>query len=91
MFGSSAKLLPYTECSTPDGNGQLTVCRDAGISSYPTWEFAGGNRVSGVVSFDELSELTSCPLPDGSIVGETENEVIDEANPNSTEVSEENV
>ena len=93
MFGSSARLLPYTECSAPDGKGQLAVCRDAGISSYPTWEFAGGNRVSGVVSLEELSELTSCLLPGASDVEGGVTEVVDEniSNSTSTEVSEDNV
>lgn len=63
LFGSSAKLLPYKECSTPDGKGQLTVCNDAGIESYPTWQFPDGSRRSGEVSLEDLSELTNCPLP----------------------------
>lgn len=67
MFGSSAKLLPYIECSTPDGKSQLKVCTDAGIKGYPTWDFLSGTstiRESGEVSLDRLSELTSCPLPE---------------------------
>src|SRR5690348_5319580 len=40
MFGRSAKLLPYVECSTPDGKGQLQVCTDKKVLSYPTWMFA---------------------------------------------------
>jgi hypothetical protein len=40
LFGSSQKLLPYEECSTANGQGQLQVCIDKQISSYPTWEFA---------------------------------------------------
>lgn len=63
MFGSSARLLPYTECSTPDGNGQLSVCTDAGIQTYPTWEFADGSRQTGVLSLDALSTITGCQLP----------------------------
>src|SRR4029078_10351660 len=31
LFGSAEKKLPYVECSTPDTNGQLQVCQDAGI------------------------------------------------------------
>ncbi len=63
MFGSSARLLPYTECSTPDGSGQLQICKDEGVTGYPTWEFADGTRESGELSLGRLSELTSCPLP----------------------------
>jgi hypothetical protein len=64
MFGSSAKLLPYIECSTPDGKSQLPVCTDAGVTGYPTWKFPGGQVESGEVSLERLSELTSCPLPE---------------------------
>lgn len=63
MFGSSAKLLPYKECSTPDGRNQLQECTDAGVTGYPTWEFADGTRESGEVSLVRLSEVTKCPLP----------------------------
>jgi len=63
LFGSSAKLLPYIECSTPDGKGQLSVCTDVGVEGYPTWVFASGTRESGEVLLERLSELTNCPLP----------------------------
>ena len=36
LFCSSAKLLPYVECSTADGQGQNKICTDAGIAGYPT-------------------------------------------------------
>src|SRR3989338_4090563 len=39
MFGKSAQYLPYKECSTPDGKGQMQICKDAGITTYPTWDF----------------------------------------------------
>ena len=63
MFGSSARLLPYVECSTLDGKNQLPICKDAGVTGYPTWEFADGTRQGGELSLERLSELTSCPLP----------------------------
>ena len=63
MFGSSAKYLPYNECSTPDGKGQLAICTDAGVTGYPTWVFADGTRKSGEVSLEDLSATTNCPLP----------------------------
>jgi thiol-disulfide isomerase/thioredoxin len=67
MFGSSAKLLPYVECSTPDGNSQTQICIDKKIESYPTWELADGTRLptesgSGV-SLKTLAEKTGCVLP----------------------------
>jgi hypothetical protein len=65
MLGSSWKYAPYVECSTPDGNSQTQVCTDAGIVKYPTWEFPGGNKSSGVFTLDELSAKTGCPLETG--------------------------
>jgi hypothetical protein len=68
-LGSSAKLLPYIECSTPDGQGQTQVCKDQGISTYPTWYFSSSTATNGyeiVVGEQELTDLaekTSCPLP----------------------------
>lgn len=70
IFGTSAKLLPYVECSTLDAAGQLPVCAEKNITSYPTWEFADGSRLSSELSLLQLSEKTSCPLPNE---GETEN------------------
>ena len=63
MFGRSAKLLPRIECSTPDGKGQLEVCREAKIEGYPTWDFPGGARITGTQSLEQLAMATSCPLP----------------------------
>jgi hypothetical protein len=63
LFGKSAKLLPYVECSTADGKGQTQACIDKGIESYPTWEFPGGERMSRELSLQDLAEKTSCELP----------------------------
>jgi hypothetical protein len=66
LFGSSAKLLPYVECSTADGSGQTQVCIDKEIKSYPTWEFADGSRLTGEIPLAQLAEKTACQLPDGT-------------------------
>jgi hypothetical protein len=63
MFGAAVKDLPYIECATPDGKGQMQVCTDAGIQSYPTWIFADGSQLNGEQSFQELSDKTGCALP----------------------------
>lgn len=62
-FGNSAKLLPYIECSTPDGQGQLQVCKDAGIQSYPTWKFPNGTSFSGEHTLQEIASSSGCALP----------------------------
>ncbi|HEY4512465.1 MAG TPA: hypothetical protein VJH63_02270 [Candidatus Paceibacterota bacterium] len=61
LFGASAKLLPYVECSTPDAMGQLQVCKDKKIESYPTWIFADGSRLSGTTTA-VLAEKSGCSL-----------------------------
>lgn len=63
MFGTSDRFLPYVECSTPDGNGQLTNCKEKGIETYPTWEFSDGSRETGEIALSRLAEKTSCQLP----------------------------
>jgi len=63
MFGRSAKLLPRIECSTPDGRGQLPVCKEANIEGYPTWHFANGQRVTGTQTLENLASATGCALP----------------------------
>lgn len=65
MFGSSAKLLPYIECSTPNGQGQLEICTSAGVTGYPTWKI-GTTTITGEQEPAKLAELTNCPLPEES-------------------------
>jgi hypothetical protein len=62
-FGGSARLLPYIECSTADGKGQLKECTDIGISNYPTWKFADGTEILGEAGFEKLAQKTGCVVP----------------------------
>lgn len=62
LFGNS-KNLPYIECATSDGKGQVQICADAKIEGYPTWVFADGSSQSGELSFEILSQKTGCQLP----------------------------
>jgi len=62
MFGRSAKLLPYIECSTSDGQNQTETCQQANIEGYPTWQFADGSREAGLFSLDQLAQKTGCQL-----------------------------
>lgn len=63
LFGSSKRLLPYEECSTADGQGQLQVCIDKKIETYPTWIFADESRLTGEIKLATLAEKTGCLLP----------------------------
>ena len=63
IFGSSKKYLPYIECSTPDGRGQLPICAANKIASFPTWVFPDMSTTTGEIPLAILSEKTGCPLP----------------------------
>lgn len=63
LFGASERLLPYIECSTPDGSGQTQICADKKITGYPTWIFKDGSILNGEVPLATLAEKTSCVLP----------------------------
>ncbi|KHO49299.1 MAG: VKORC1/thioredoxin protein [archaeon GW2011_AR9] len=62
LFEKSAKSLPYVECSTPGGKEQTANCKNKGIPGYPTWEFAGGSRVSGLMTLQDLAKKSGCTL-----------------------------
>lgn len=62
LFGRSERLLPYVECSTPDGQGQKIECKEKGVEGYPTWMFANGEKISGEMSLAALAEKTGCSL-----------------------------
>ncbi|MEY4747026.1 MAG: hypothetical protein RLZZ416_75 [Candidatus Parcubacteria bacterium] len=62
LFGASAKLLPYVECSTPDGQGQLPICKDKNINSYPTWERPDGARLVSEHTIAEWAAFSGCTI-----------------------------
>lgn len=62
LFGSSAKYLPYVECSTPDGQGQTQICADKKIISYPTWVRPDGATLGGEHTLQEWAAFSGCTL-----------------------------
>jgi hypothetical protein len=62
-FGNSWKAFAdaggYIECSTPDRQ-QTQICKDAGITGYPTWRFTDGSELSGEVDFYTLAQKANC-------------------------------
>lgn len=62
MFGRSARLLPYVECSTADAKGQLPVCQKENIEVYPTWIFGNGEKIASVISLEDIATKTNCSL-----------------------------
>jgi hypothetical protein len=62
MFKGSKDKIPYVECSLPNRAGQTQVCKDAGITSYPTWDFKDVGAIRGKLTLDELSQVSGCPI-----------------------------
>jgi hypothetical protein len=62
LFGKSFKYVNYVECAVRGSNLQTGVCRENNIESYPTWEFAGGSRQTGVINPSQLAVLAGCEL-----------------------------
>ena len=62
LFGKSAKLMPYVECSLPGGQGMSYLCRNAKIEGYPTWGWADGSRVAGSHTLEGLAEKSACTI-----------------------------
>ena len=62
LFGASAKLLPYVECSTPDGKGQTQICIDKKITSYPTWIRPDGAVLGGEHTIEEWAAFSGCTV-----------------------------
>ncbi len=63
MFGKSWQYVDYVECSAPDGNTELDICKAANVTQYPTWVFDNESRRSGPLTFQEISDKSGCPLP----------------------------
>ena len=63
LFGGAADKLPYIECSTPDANGQLDVCKNESIKTYPTWKFTDGSAIEGEATLQMLADKTGCQFP----------------------------
>jgi len=56
LFGSSARRLPYVECSSAgQGSRQTAVCNEVGIKNYPTW-IINGQRYTGIQTLDALAQ-----------------------------------
>ena len=65
LFGDSKQYLDYIECgdihsSNPDDWSD--ICRQEKIHATPTWIFPNGERVEGVMSIEDLSEVSGCKL-----------------------------
>ncbi len=63
-FGEGAFDLPFIEVSNPDHTlNEVGVANN--ISQLPTWVFADGTRVTGVLEIEELLAYTGVTIPQG--------------------------
>jgi hypothetical protein len=66
MFGTAFRDIAYVECSV-NGSDQTTAeCEQAGVTSYPTWEFRDGSRAMGELSLEQLASRTGCKYDRGT-------------------------
>jgi large repetitive protein len=65
LFQDGAQFLPFIEISNPDRTRNATGISE-NITTYPTWEFGNGNRVTGVQTLQQLSTLSGVAIPTGS-------------------------
>ena len=65
LFQDGAQFLPFVEVTKPDRTPNATGTAN-NISTYPTWEFPGGTKVTGVQTLQQLSTLANVPIPTSS-------------------------
>jgi hypothetical protein len=63
IFGSAFQYVNYVECGIPGTHNETEDCKAAGITKFPTWEFADSSRKVAVMQLDALSKQTGCPVP----------------------------
>lgn len=62
LFGDSLQYLNYIECIDPETDQWSKECQEAGIKAVPTWQLPDGEITSDFQSFEQLAEISACPL-----------------------------
>jgi len=62
-FGTAFHKVTYVECADTNTKAELQVCKDAGITGYPTWVFPDGTRLEGERRLTELASTSDCAPP----------------------------
>ena len=65
LFQDGAQFLPFIEMSNPDRTRNATAISE-NVTTYPTWEFGNGQRVTGIQTLQQLSTLSGVAIPTGS-------------------------
>ena len=56
LLGDDWDNIEIIECSEEGENSQKEICKEAGITVYPTWKFSDGEIVKGGLSLDQLEQ-----------------------------------
>ncbi len=65
LFKEGAQYLPFVEVTNADRSLNATGTSE-NITTYPTWEFANAQRVTGVQTLAQLSQLSGIAIPQSS-------------------------
>lgn len=65
LFEDGAKYLPFIEVTNPDKTPNAIATAN-NITTYPTWVFADGSRLTGELSLSQLSTKTGIAIPQSS-------------------------
>ncbi|MEA5538641.1 vitamin K epoxide reductase family protein [Limnoraphis robusta Tam1] len=58
LFGKEAfAMIDYVECDPKGKNARASLCQEAGITGYPTWEI-NGQFYPGILSLEKLADLS---------------------------------
>lgn len=61
LFGKSFEYVDYIECDARGNNAQPELCRQKGITGYPTWEIQN-KLIPGVQPLEDLAQESGCNL-----------------------------
>ncbi len=65
LFEDGQVFLPFVEATNPDRTpNQISL--DNNITTYPTWVFADGSRLTGTQSLEALSDATGIAIPESN-------------------------
>lgn len=64
LFEDGKNYLPFIEVTNPDKTLNAIGIAE-GIQSFPTWKFPNGQVREGVLSLEEISNLSGVPIPTG--------------------------
>ena len=59
LFGDSWQYINYEECTEEGTSHQTELCKAENIVAYPTWELPDGTREKGVITPEELAEISN--------------------------------